>query len=304
MNMQVLKRSRKPPQVGDIFVYRMPGFDYGFGRVIRTDVRMGPWERLLLLYFYRVFSPDKRCIPALDKRRLLMPPALLLNRALWTGGYFETVARRSLEKGDLFSVHCFEDGTSLDKRYCDEYERTLRKRTEPFCGFFAVGSEYTTDVAISEALGIEPDPETLPKKPQPAERRGLEKLVARARKLRVRASTEMKGLLEKLLNDLETLGTRHDELYDSEVRDAMNEAILQGFIYAVEDYKLPKDFGMSSSKGNDGVRKSLDKYIKAALAQAEREGICTPAHRLVVFEDLDVCSKGGEGYDGFFGSYQ
>ena len=161
MNMQVLKRARKPPQVGDIFAYRMPGFDYGFGRVIRTDAHTEAWHNLLLIYLYRAFSPDKACIPVLDKRKLLMPPELLINRVLWTGGYFETVAHRPLDPEDVLAVHCFEDPSTIRKRYCDEYNRTLRKRTKP-CGFFGVGSEYTTDVAISMALGLEPDPDTLP----------------------------------------------------------------------------------------------------------------------------------------------
>lgn len=40
-NLEVLKRSRKKPKVGDVFAMRPPGGKYLFGRVIRTDA-MGP----------------------------------------------------------------------------------------------------------------------------------------------------------------------------------------------------------------------------------------------------------------------
>jgi len=158
MNMQVLKRSRKPPARGDIFAYRLRGHPFGFGRVIRLGTKIGGFEDVVLIYIYRAFSSDKNAIPELTKRDLLIPP-LGINRRPWTMGYFETVAHRALDERDVLSVHCFRD--EVGRRYCDEFGRSLPKRKKP-CGLYALGSFRTVDAKLSMALGLEPSPDTVP----------------------------------------------------------------------------------------------------------------------------------------------
>lgn len=161
MNMDILRRSRRQPQEGDIFVYKMKGRPYGFGRVIRLNTRLGWFGAVTLIYVYDVFSEDKNTVPALSPRRLLIPP-LGTNRRPWTMGYFETVETRPLTRKDVLSVHCFKDLTC--GCYRDEYGKVLSRRSNP-CGDFALDSFRTIDAQISLALGIEPASETVPPPP-------------------------------------------------------------------------------------------------------------------------------------------
>lgn len=159
MNLQVLKRSRKDPVPGDIFAYKLLDFDYGFGRVIRTDASMSPWEGLLLIYIYDAFSESLDDIPELDRRELILPPKLLLDKGPWTRGLFQTIEHRPLRKKDVLRTHCFRD--DVFEQYVNEYGQPLKRKSNP-CGIHAVGSHYTIDAQISIALGADPDPETLP----------------------------------------------------------------------------------------------------------------------------------------------
>ncbi len=163
MNMEVLKRTRKRPDPGDIFVYRIKGMDYGFGRVIRTDARMRPCTNLILIYIYDAFSPRSEEIPKLRKGRLLLPPKLLLDHGPWGRGHFMTIRKVPLRKADVLKTHCFRDDTYIRERYVDEYEQELSRRSNP-CSLHAASSYVTMDAAISYALGIEPDPDTVPKR--------------------------------------------------------------------------------------------------------------------------------------------
>jgi len=154
MKLDVLKRSRQRPESGDIFAYRVRGLDFGFGRVIRTDARMGSTDDLLVIYIYDAFSPEIEKIPELSKEKLLVPPLLLFRMWLWTKGYFQTVRREVLKPQDVLKVHCFRD--QVRSCYVDEYERKLKRRTSPF-GLYAVGNEYAVEADVCFALGMEPD---------------------------------------------------------------------------------------------------------------------------------------------------
>lgn len=158
MNMQVLKRSRKQPQIGDIFVYKIRRSPYGYGRVIRLDAKLGGFPDVSLLYFYRVFSTKKKEMPVLKCTDLLIPP-LGTNHRGWSMGYFETIENRPLESGDVLPVHCFWD--AIISKHRNEYGKVLPKIHEP-CGLYALCSFRTIDVRLSMALGIEPSPDTVP----------------------------------------------------------------------------------------------------------------------------------------------
>ncbi len=161
MNMEALERTRKRPDPGDIFVYRIKGMDYGFGRVIRTDARMDSCRDLILIYIYDAFAPNPEEIPRLRKGRLLLPPELLLDHGPWGRGHFMTVRKTPLRKIDVLKTHCFYSG--VHDCYMDEYERRLPRKSYP-CGIRAGISYVGLDAAISYALGIEPDPDTVPER--------------------------------------------------------------------------------------------------------------------------------------------
>jgi len=148
MNLKVLKRSRRNPKVGDIFVVQMPGTPFFFGRVIRTDASVGGFDNCILVYFYRTFNNTKLPVPKLDRENLLLPP-VATNARPWTMGYFENVDHSEVEKNDVRPVHCFRDFTG--KLY-DDNGRRLNAETEPV-GEYGLQSYQTIDDLLSDALG-------------------------------------------------------------------------------------------------------------------------------------------------------
>jgi hypothetical protein len=147
--MEVLEPSKRRLRVGDIFAFRVRGHPYRFGRVIRTDAKAGPFDKLVLIYLYAPTSPERDKIPELRVDNLLVPP-LLTNRLPWSRGYFVAVDNRQLSDADVLAVHCFED--SRGNLY-DEMSNEIDHRVEPM-GEFGVQSFRTIDDLISDAVGV------------------------------------------------------------------------------------------------------------------------------------------------------
>ncbi len=157
MNMKILKKSRKTPQPGDVFVLQIVEAEFMFGRVINCRTRIGNFDGVIMIYIYDARSAGKTDIPTLRRGRLLIPP-LGTNRQPWLKGYFETVANEPLSKSDILTTHCFERLSPVDDRvigYVDEQNNPLRGRLEP-CGVYGLHSYRTIDDAISRALGLSP----------------------------------------------------------------------------------------------------------------------------------------------------
>lgn len=150
-NLEVLKRSRKKPEVGDVFAMLPPDGKYLFGRVIRTDA-MGPMKALLI-YIYADRSEEKEAPEELTPDALLIPPTFT-NALGWTHGRFETIESRPLGPGEVLERHCF----CADGRYYNEDWEMVPERTEP-CGFGGLVSFRMLDDKISDALGIPRVPE-------------------------------------------------------------------------------------------------------------------------------------------------
>ncbi len=157
--MRVLKKSRKPVQAGDIFVYQMPDDLFRFGRVVRTDASIGGFKDSILVYFYRKASKSRVPIPGLNKNDLLIAP-VGMDQGAWTRGYFETVEHRPLQTEDVLRTHCFWDDSRVFELYRDEYGKRIPGRLEP-CGLFALASEVTIDAKLGSALGFLLSPDNL-----------------------------------------------------------------------------------------------------------------------------------------------
>lgn len=145
-NLRVLKRSRRAPRAGDVFVALPPDGKYLFGRVIRTDA-LGPMEALLV-YLFSHRSEAKEVPGDLSPDSLLIPP-VLMNALGWYHGRFETIANVPLGPGDVLRQHCFYAAG----RYYDESGETLAEATEP-CGIGGVTSFRMLDDEISDALDL------------------------------------------------------------------------------------------------------------------------------------------------------
>lgn len=148
-NIRPLKRSRKKPRPGDVFMMSYP-VGYLFGRVVATELSQ-PMPKSCLIYIYNVTSteptPDRE---KLTPSNLLIPPQFT-NPAMWRIGLAETIDHWPLESNDLLPQHCFARFSS--GKFVDEYGEVIPHRVEP-CGVFGLNSRGSLDARISEALGI------------------------------------------------------------------------------------------------------------------------------------------------------
>jgi hypothetical protein len=158
MNLSVLKKTRRRPQVGDVFAMLPPDNRFLYGRVIATDVNAGGFENSNLIYIYRARSIEKESIPELRKSDLLVPP-LMTNNLPWIRGYFEVLVTKPVLREDKLESHCFRDVRGW---YFDEYGERHAGPSAPV-GQWGLHSFQTIDDLISEALGIALAPEELKK---------------------------------------------------------------------------------------------------------------------------------------------
>lgn len=145
--LQLLSPSRRKRSPGDVFVYQARPGEFGFGRLISTDAKIGGFEGVHLIYVYRAFSSSKGEIPVLDLNDLLLAP-LGTNQKPWTLGYFEVVARCPLSDAEVLPVHCFRDSRGW---FFNEKGERLPSRSEP-CGDYGLHSYRTIGEAIFKAL--------------------------------------------------------------------------------------------------------------------------------------------------------
>lgn len=154
MNLAVLKRTRRRPEAGDIFVMLPPDGLFLFGRVIATDLNAAGFPGSNLIYVYRVRAKEKGPVPELLPGQLLCPPMMTNNRP-WSMGYFEFLEKRELGPLDRLLQHCFEDSRGW---YFDERGNRLSGKTDPV-GVWGLHSFRTIDDEVSKALGIPLSPE-------------------------------------------------------------------------------------------------------------------------------------------------
>jgi len=149
LNLSILTKSRRPPEVGDIFVMRASDRQYLHGRVISLDANPLGVGGGILIYVYRVRSAEKKPVPELLRDQLLIPP-IITNKLPWTKGYFEFIESRPLVPADRLPRHAFKDFRGW---YFDEQGSRLHEPAEPV-GQWGLHSYRTIDDEISKALGI------------------------------------------------------------------------------------------------------------------------------------------------------
>jgi hypothetical protein len=98
----------------------------------------------------------------------------------------------------------------------------------------------------------------------------------------------MEEALLQLLTTLEALGETHEELYDSEVRERMGNAIRDGYVREKPNYEVPSDLGMYSDEANEAVQRAIETYIAAANELARELGIVTFHDRIAAFQNGNV----------------
>lgn len=111
----------------------------------------------------------------------------------------------------------------------------------------------------------------------------------------------MKNVLKRLLDDLDEIFERHEEVGDTDVREQMYVAIRQGFIMPEAGYVVPAEFGMFSERGNQRVREAIVRFLADPEVAIASKACQTPRARLDWFQDIDVRSSTGKTHDEYFG---
>lgn len=115
------------------------------------------------------------------------------------------------------------------------------------------------------------------------------------------SDAELDAALLELLTSLEKIGDTHEELYDTEVREAMSDVVFRAFIKPEPGYRAPDDFGLEGHAANQEVRDALETYASRASARATQLGWNDPRARNRAFQNESIESAGGQYFDDFFG---
>lgn len=149
--MKVLKKTRKRPLRGDVFVFQLDDGRVLYGRVVRDDVEcLG--VRCFLIYIHDIILDTTEHQPEeFDTSSLLLPP-MLVPQQMWTRGFFKNVESQSMAAKHELRQHCFDEQKhSGPDSYVDEYGKHLAKRSEP-CGPAGIFTDLGVEAEVLKAL--------------------------------------------------------------------------------------------------------------------------------------------------------
>jgi hypothetical protein len=112
--------------------------------------------------------------------------------------------------------------------------------------------------------------------------------------------TDLQKALQTLLEQLLDISEEHGELFDTEVREQMRDAVHNSFIQPKAGYVLPEKFGMYEAEANQAVKAALQHYIDTVKPLAEAQNL-SAQQRLEAFEDATVTANDELTPDEFFG---
>jgi hypothetical protein len=81
--------------------------------------------------------------------------------------------------------------------------------------------------------------------------------------------TNLKDLVATLYADLEEIDREHDELTDTDVREALHVALNYYFVWAKPLDHLPVSYSMFSAAGDAAVAKAVNRFLGEAARVAE-----------------------------------
>jgi hypothetical protein len=110
----------------------------------------------------------------------------------------------------------------------------------------------------------------------------------------------MREALIRFLDALESIGVDHEEVYDTDVRERLGEAIERNLIAPGGSVDVPAKLGMFSDEADERVVAALYRYLTAARRRADELGLDEAARRTAVW-DPEATSTSGATVDEFLG---
>ena len=113
--------------------------------------------------------------------------------------------------------------------------------------------------------------------------------------------TELKDEAERFFSELEQLAQKHDELYDTDVREALADTLNYYFVWGKTADSFPRSYQMFSAKGDAAVGEAVSTFLESAIPLAESLGLDVGQARLDALQDESIVTPEGESYDSFIG---
>lgn len=110
-----------------------------------------------------------------------------------------------------------------------------------------------------------------------------------------------KAAVNRLLNDLEMIAADHEELTDTEVREAMHRILNHYFVWGASPERFPRQFAMFSAEADVRLGEVLRTFVDDARRCAETEKLERGPARLAALQDNTLTTDGGQSYDDFLG---
>jgi hypothetical protein len=154
MNLAFLKKSRKKPEVGDVFVFQLifEPEQYRFGMIASMTAWLGAFKDTTLVYIYDHLGNNKDDYPDFSEKKILLPPQAI-NHLGWSSGFFETVGHMDLETHPeyKFPQHHFASFVRPGVFY-DEFNEQVLNPIEPI-GVHGLGNHRTIEDKVCHKLG-------------------------------------------------------------------------------------------------------------------------------------------------------
>ena len=113
--------------------------------------------------------------------------------------------------------------------------------------------------------------------------------------------TNLESAVVGLLEQLARISDEHDEVLDTDVREAMRLTVSWYFVWGQPRTRFPRSFGTSSADGDRQVADALNAFLDAA--ERSRDGVRIPQGqpRLDILQSDAAQTAAGATYDEFVG---
>tara|TARA_R110002096_G_scaffold332041_3_gene526093 strand:- start:574 stop:963 length:390 start_codon:yes stop_codon:yes gene_type:complete len=106
--------------------------------------------------------------------------------------------------------------------------------------------------------------------------------------------------LRQMLVQLEKVSADNEEIFDTECREQMGLAVMDGFVRGKGGNAVPVEIGLATDDANRLVHSALTKFVLDANAIAESQGLLF-LDRLNELQNDEVATDDGNDYEEFFG---
>lgn len=111
----------------------------------------------------------------------------------------------------------------------------------------------------------------------------------------------VRDTVRSLYTELGEIAKAHEELTDTEVREALHETLNYAFVWGKPLPQLPVSYGMFSAEGDAEIAAAVARFLEAALPAAEVTELTVGERRLAALQDETITTPAGEQFDLFIG---